>query len=697
MRKSTTRAWSLGIDVGGTFTDLAVISAGEVIATAKVLTTYPDPITGIAEGVEAILSSGLDAGECEAVIHATTLASNAVLEGKYARAGLISTAGFADTLWLRREYRFDTYSLDNRFPPVPIDPSDRIDANERITASGEVLEPLTVAPVIAEARRLAAAGVESFAICLLHAYANPVHERVLADALREALPGVGVVISSDVLSAAREYERGIATVLDAVLQPVMSRYLDALGAALRDRGLRCPHYAVSSAGDALTFQRAARHPVLMLESGPAAGHVAACHIARRLGREVVAFDVGGTTAKVAVSVDGRPRLTRTLEVARTARLRAGSGYPVALRSVELNEIGSGGGSIARIDTAGLLEVGPESAASDPGPACFGLGGTEPTVTDANLRLGYLSPEARLGGRLQIDLASADRVLATLDADADARGAASAVRRLLDEKMAEACRLHLVETQASPRDRVLIASGGGGPLHAAFVAERIGIDTIFCSREAGILSAWGLGLARLALRSTVTMLLTPGEADFEQQWREVWADALERLDLEPDAQPVSFEREVEMCYDGQAFSLDVELGTAAEAGEPVAAGDLERRFAQVYRDAYHRDVAGARPVITGVQLTAILREEVRLAPLEGLDELVSAEVADPAERAAFESREAIFDGVTVEAAVVPWPRDGRRLAISGPAIVVADYTAAIVPPDWSAVAVGDGDLLLRKNR
>jgi N-methylhydantoinase A len=686
-----TAQFTLGVDVGGTFTDLAAVADGEVVATAKVLTTYPDPVEGIMHGVARVLEAGVDPARAECIMHATTLASNAVLEGKLARTALVCTEGFPDTLWLRREFRYDIYDPVNAFPPVPVAPEDRIEAPERIGADGSVRAPLDLEATLAGIAGAVERGAEAVAICLLHSYANDAHENQVAAAVRERWPDLGVTTSSSILLEAREYERGIAAVLDAGLLPVMSAYLRRLGEALTGAGLVCPHYAVSSAGDALPFAEAALHPVLMLESGPAAGHLAACHIARRIDREVIAFDVGGTTAKIAVSSAGRPRLTKSLEVAQAARFQPGSGYPVALRSIDLHEIGSGGGSIARIDATGLVEVGPESAASDPGPACYGLGGTEPTVTDANLVLGFLNPEARLGGSLRIDRERAKGAMAAIGEEPDE--ASAGIRRVIDEKMAEATRLHLVEAQVDPGSRTMVASGGGGPLHAAFLADLIGVDSIYCPREAGVLSAWGLALAQIGRRVQMSRYLRLDDADFDAGWAEAWADAAEHLALDTEA-VLRFERSVEMCYHGQAFSLDVEIGEAEDPKAPIDREWLTGQFAEVYRATYHRESGAGVPTITGMQLTGVLREERTLSKLPEDPERSLAGLGAPESPA---SRDVRFNGSRVPTAVLPWPRPGERFVIDGPVVVEGDYTAAVVPEGWSAGIVGDGDLIIRRKK
>jgi len=686
--------WTLGVDVGGTFTDLVAIDGVVVVGTSKVLTTYPDPIQGISNGIAKLIDQGLDPAECGGVTHATTLFANVVAEGTLPRTALVATKGFADVLLMRREDRYDVHSFDNPYPAVLVAESDSLEAEERMSANGEVLQPLDVDSLMLQLDELIKDGVVAVAVCLLHSYANPTHERQLKDAILRRWPGLKVVVSSEILLEPREYERTVATVLDAGLLSVAGDYLQRLKTSLRDMNFHCAFYAMSSAGDALSLDQASAHPVRLLESGPAAGQIAASHIARRLNSEVIGFDVGGTTAKTGASEDLKPVLANRLEVARMARFTPGSGYPVALRSIDLHEIGAGGGSIAHIDPTGLIEVGPESASSRPGPACYGFGGKSPTVTDANLRLGILGPDARLGGELPLQPEAAHSALESLGLPS--RDAAVAIRRIVDEKMAEASRLHLVESHVESRSRVLVAFGGGGPIHAAFVAESIGVSTVFCPREAGVLSAWGLALAPLAVRTSLSRDVPLDSPDFVSDWRRAWQEARETLDLDEGSTPHSFDRAVEMRYDGQAFSLDVALGESASADAILTQEEVAEAFLKVYRQRFSRLVYKGRMTVTGFQLRAVIRPEsepTAIAPLRLADLGESGdEWPGPVER-----REVILDGVAAETTILRWPDDGLLRTVDGPAIIQGADTAVIIPSGWQGKVTSESDIVMEKKQ
>ncbi|MGH7417544.1 MAG: hydantoinase/oxoprolinase family protein, partial [Candidatus Rokuibacteriota bacterium] len=403
----------IGVDIGGTFTDLVwVDEATGSVRVGKLLTTSKDPSQAVEEGVVSLLhEAGAAAAAVRALIHGTTLATNALIERKGARVGLLATAGFRDAVEIGREGRYDMYDLFID-PPVPLVPRQlRIEVSERVQADGAILRPLDPVQARAAVAQLGALGVEAIAICLLHAYRNPVHERALARLCAELLPGVPVSCSSDVVPEIREYERTSTTSANVYVMPLMSRYLDDLERKLQELGIPGRLYVMMSAGGIATPETAKRVPIRLVESGPAAGALAAAGMARQVGEErLLSFDMGGTTAKACVIDRGEPLLAREFEVARADRFKKGSGLPIRVPVVELIEIGAGGGSIARVDRMGLLKVGPDSAGADPGPACYGLGGREPTVTDADLLLGYLDADFFLGGRMRLDVDAARRAV-----------------------------------------------------------------------------------------------------------------------------------------------------------------------------------------------------------------------------------------------------------------------------------------------
>ena len=483
----------LAIDIGGTFTDVVVERQGRRW-TAKVLTTPAAPERGFLAGVDSVMrAAGLAPADLSIIIHGTTLATNALIERKGARTAFLTTEGFLDTLDLGSESRFEQYSINIGRQPSFVPRHLRIPVRERIAVDGEVLRPLDERELGAAIARIPD-DVTSVAVGLLHSFANPVHERRIRDALQAARPGLWVSLSSEVSPEMREYERFSTTVANAYVQPVIAGYLEQLGRELAARGIGCPLYLVLSSGGITTVDIARRFPIRLVESGPAGGAMFAAGIARqcRLGR-VLSFDMGGTTAKICLIDDFAPQRSRMFEVARAYRFRKGSGLPVRIPVIEMVEIGAGGGSIAETDSLGRIGVGPASAGADPGPACYGRGGTKPTVTDADLALGRIDPAAFAGGTIHLDEAAATAALAGAAAGSfggDAAAFAFGVCEMVDENMANAARVHAVECGASLGERTLIAFGGAAPLHAARLAEKLGIRRIVVPSGAGVGSAIG---------------------------------------------------------------------------------------------------------------------------------------------------------------------------------------------------------------
>src|SRR5881409_3421246 len=493
----------LGVDIGGTFTDLVVID--EATGTArvgKVLTTAKDPAHGVEEGIRALLDdAGVRPDEVRAVVHGTTLATNALIEKKGAKTALLTTEGFRDALEIGREGRYDMYDLFID-PPSPLVPRHlRREVPERLLADGSIaraIDEVAARLVLAE---LAQDGVEALAICLLHAYVNPAHEARLVALAHEAIPGVFVSCSSEVVPEIREYERASTTCANVYVAPLMARYLEDLERRLAELQIPGQLYIMQSSGGIAVPLLARRLPIRLVESGPAAGALAAAQAARERGeRKLLSFDMGGTTAKACVIDEGAPLVGREFEVARADRFKKGSGLPVRVPVIEMIEIGAGGGSIARVDRMGLLKVGPDSAGADPGPACYNLGGRQPTVTDADLLLGYLDADFFLGGRMRLDRAAAERAVTEqvarplgLDATATAWG----IHRVVNESMASAARIHGIERGRDLRAYPLFAFGGAGPVHCWQVAKILKVPRILIPFGAGAMSAFGLLAAPLA--------------------------------------------------------------------------------------------------------------------------------------------------------------------------------------------------------
>src|SRR3990172_5261894 len=493
----------IGVDIGGTFTDLVwADEATGAVRVGKVLTTPKDPAQAVEQGIVALLQ---DAGSAPAsvrtLIHGTTLATNALIERKGARTGLLTTAGFRDALEIGREGRDDMYDLfiDQPTPllPRPL----RLEVPERLLPDGSVLRPLDEEGARAAIAALMAEGVEAIAISLLHAYRNPAHERALAALVARIAPGLPVSRSSEVLPHIREFERTSTTVANVYVMPLMARYLDDLERKLADMGIPGRFYIMLSSGGIATPETAKRLPIRLVESGPAAGALAAAQAARQMSADrLLSFDMGGTTAKACVIDGGQPLVAREFEVARADRFKKGSGLPIRVPVIEMIEIGAGGGSVARVDRLGLLKVGPDSAGADPGPACYALGGREPTVTDADLLLGYLDPDFFLGGLMRLDVEAARRAVAERVATApglDLMEAAWGIHRVVNENMAAAARIHGIERGKDLRAYPLFAFGGAGPVHAWEIGKILKVPRVLLPFGAGAISAFGLLAAPLA--------------------------------------------------------------------------------------------------------------------------------------------------------------------------------------------------------
>src|ERR687888_53726 len=488
-----------GVDIGGTFTDLLLLDeqTGEMLI-GKILTTPGDPSVAVIQGLKALLTERpLDPASVAATIHGTTLITNAIIERKGAKTGLITTQGFRDALEIGREKRYDIYDifLENPEPLVPR--ALRREVAERLDETGRVLVPLNRMEVFDIVRDLLRDGVQALAVVLLHSFRNPTHERIIREVVESEFPSLTLSLSSEVMPEIREYERTSTTVANVYVEPIARRYLNKLRAEVQQLGFQGELSIMLSNGGITTCETASEYPIRLIESGPAAGALAASFYSQLKGLDhVISFDMGGTTAKICVIDQGQPMVTTEFEVARVYRFKKGSGLPVKVPVIEMIEIGAGGGSIARIDELGLLKVGPNSAGADPGPACYGLGGKEPTVTDANLLLGYLDPEFFLGGRMRLDRASAEAAmqsvaeplgLTTLDA-------AWGIYRIGGENMAGAARVHIIEKGRDPRRYAMVGFGGAGPAHAARVGKILGVRQVIVPPASGAASALGFLVA-----------------------------------------------------------------------------------------------------------------------------------------------------------------------------------------------------------
>lgn len=579
---------SLGIDIGGTFTDVVVFDhATGRQSSHKALTTHADPAEAAMAALDAVLAQpDIQAGAIGRVVHATTLFTNALIERGGARTGLITTAGFRDVVEIGRERKYDLYDV-NIARPAPIAPRHlRAEVRERIRVDGSTVTPLDVDGLIEVTRGLVDDGVESVAVVFLHSYRNPAHEEAALAAIERHFPDLPVSLSSAVAPEIREFERASTTLVNAYVKPLAARYLEHMASRIADRGVPARLFPMLSNGGLTGLAEAKRTPVMLLESGPAAGALAAAFLGRADGGDrVLAFDMGGTTAKLAVVDDGEPLVAYQFEAARQKRFLEGSGLPLRLSTVELIEIGAGGGSIARRDEIGLLKVGPESAGSEPGPAAYGRGGDAATVTDADFMLGYLNPGFFAGGSLSVDMTACRKAIGRLAVQTGMsdEGLAWGVHEVVNENMASAARVHIAERGRAPGEYTLLATGGAGPVHAYGLARKLGVARIVFPPAAGVASALGLLVAPARVDRVATVDLALDDMDWERleaAYRRLEADArdvIAQSGLDPDAAQVA--RLADVRYIGQAHELVVDLpaGPYVAASGPALLAAFERQY------------------------------------------------------------------------------------------------------------------------
>ena len=665
----------LGVDIGGTFTDVA-LEVGDRRYTAKGLTTARAPEAGVLAIVRAIIGeAGIKPGDVQLIIHGTTLATNALIERKGAKTALLTTEGFRDILEIRHENRFEQYDVNIDLPPPLVPRRLRLPVRERIDAQGNVLVPLDEASVTRALDLIAAQNIEAVAVGFLHSFTNPEHELRVGKAVARRLPNVAVSLSSDVSPEMREYERFSTACANAYLQPLIGSYLGKLARELEQSGFRCPMLLMTSGGGITTVETAIRFPVRLVESGPAGGAIFAACIARQHGLDhVVSFDMGGTTAKICFIDQGRPQTARAFEVARVYRFTKGSGLPLRIPVIEMVEIGAGGGSIAAIDSLGRIAVGPQSAGSEPGPVCYGRGGSEPTVTDADLVLGRIDPATFSGGKMRLDVSAAqgavaERIGAKLDLGAE--HAALGISEMVDENMANAARVHAIESGKDVRPRTLIAFGGAAPLHAARVAEKLGISRVLIPANAGVGSAVGLLRAPVAYEVVRGRLMRLSSFEPENANRllaDMRAEAEAIVRRGAGAVPLAERRAAFMRYRGQGHEIAVEFPVRAFNSADRAA--ITALFEDAYRRLYSRPIPGVDIEI----LSWVVRVS---APAEG--ELAIAMPVRPSEPKA-RARRPLFDPQAGEFQNVPiyWRGDlAPGAKIAGPAVIAEDDTATVV--------------------
>lgn len=678
---------ALGIDIGGTFTDLVLHETATGASTAlKVLTTHGDPQRAVLAAVQRMLDqAGLPAGAVGRVVHATTLFTNALIERRGATTGLITTEGFRDTLEIGRERKYDLYDIAIENPPPLVPRALRQEVAERIGPQGEVIVPLDAGDLRAKLGVLVEAGVTSVAIVFLHAYADPAHEQAAARLVAGWAPGVQVTPSHEVAPEMREYDRASTTVASAYVKPLAARYITGLSEELAGIGIPAPLLLMLSNGGLTHAAEVIRNPVQMLESGPAAGALAAAFFGRRDGHtHLLGFDMGGTTAKLSLVEDGEPLIAYGFEAGRQKRFMEGSGLPIRISTVELIEIGAGGGSVARADALGLLKVGPDSAGSEPGPACYGQGGTAPTVTDANLLLGYLNPAYFAGGSIRIDGAAAEVAVTTLGTalDLSRDQAAAGIHTLVNETMAGAARVHIAEHGRDPRGYALLVTGGGGPVHGYGVAKRLGITRLICPPSPGVASAWGLLVApaRVDRVRTIDFAVPTGDlAALDAVFAALEADA-RTVVAGAGAGVPEVQRLADGRYVGQGFALVVPLppGPYGEASRPALTAAFEaeyrRKFARSPPDVPLEFVAARVSVRTPAQAGGLV------PPASGGDAVKGR-------------RPAWFDGGFVDTPVYDRARLGAGDRFDGPALVEDPGSTLVVGPGAACRVTDSGSILV----
>ncbi len=690
----------LGVDIGGTFTDV-VLEVGKSSHSTKVLTTYAAPENAIIDGMHQVCAkAGIGTDQIGQIIHGTTLATNALIERRGAKTALITTQGFRDVIEMRTESRFEQYDLNLSLPEPLLPRQMRFTVEERMDARGQVLIPLERAEINAVVDAIAQGGYHSVAVGLIHSYLNDTHERMIRDVLAERLPDVMVSLSSEVSPQMREYERFNTVVANAYIKPLMKSYLGRLEERLKDEGVGCNIFLMHSGGGIISIANAAEFPVRLVESGPAGGAVFAAHIAGRYGlKKVLSFDMGGTTAKICLIQNQMPRTSRVFEVARTYRFKKGSGMPISIPVIDMVEIGAGGGSLAHVDTMRQIRVGPESAGSEPGPACYGRGGDRPAVTDADLVLGKLDPENFAGGSIPLHPDRSAEALAAHVGDTLGMGAAEAafgVAEVVDENMANAARVHAVENGEDLSEYTMIAFGGAAPLHAGRLCEKLGVDRLIVPPGAGVGSAIGFLRAPFSFEANRSVYMKLSDFDAERiktllaELKDEATGFVRTCDAEAE---ILAEYKVYMRYCGQGWEIPIAL-TEHQALEPDA-GAFLAGFEEDYTRLFGRPVAGMDVEITVWSVNATTLAEVP-------ERVVEASTEVPGQARDGGTRRQVFDpvsGAYHDAPVLPREEMERGVTVEGPAAIVEDETTIIVPVSMRAVGQPDGciDLQMKGSR
>jgi len=682
----------VGVDIGGTFTDVAM-EIGVELHSIKVLTDYSYPENAIVAGIRQVAEvAEVELGEIDTIIHGTTLATNALIERRGARTAFITTKGFRDVIEMRTESRFEQYDLDIVLPAPLVPRNERFVLDERIGADGSVLKGLDMAEVDALCDRIIAAGYESVAIGFIHSYLNDAHEKAVRGRLLAKKPNISVSISSEVSPQMREFQRFNTVCANAFVKPLMASYLNRLVGRLTEEGTRCPVFMIHSGGGIISVESAIEFPVRLLESGPAGGAIFAAHIASSYGLDqVLSYDMGGTTAKICLIEKQTPKTSKTFEVARTWRFKKGSGMPISIPVIEMVEIGAGGGSIATVDSMRQIRVGPHSAGSEPGPACYGRGGKNPTVTDADLVLGRLDPDEFAGGAMKLDRPAADLAIQSDLAsklDIDGATAAYGLSEVVDENMSNAARMHAVENGKELSEFTMIAFGGAAPIHASRLCEKLGMSELLIPPGAGVGSAIGFLRAPFgfeSVRSAYSRLSRFEAKAINQTMADLIAEATSFVRSgAPDADPY-LECTIYMRYVGQGWEVPVpiEVRDYADA-DRVLFRDL---FDQQYEHFFGR-------VIDGLDVEIIswsLRATSKVEPPKRIGKTGKVALArSRGTRQIFDVQEGRFQTAAVVSRHDMKPGDW----INGPAVITERETSTIITASREVIMQADGCLLVR---
>ena len=673
--------WSIGVDIGGTFTDVVLWRDGAAaILREKLLTTPDDPSRAVIEGVRRALDrQGITAADLGTVVHGTTLVANALIERRGVPTGLIATRGFRDVLGLGREWRYDLYDLDIAMPAPLVPRALCLEVTERLLADGSVATPLVETDVAAAAATLRMAGVSAVAVALLHSFRNPAHERRVGEVLAAQLPGVEISLSSEVSPELGEYERTSTVAANAYVLPVFARYVERLEQALASLGYCRDLLMILSDGRCIRAETARRFPIRLIQSGPAAGAEAAGMFGELAGaRDVLCFDMGGTTAKACLIRDGEPERTARFEVARETRFAGGSGLPLQIPAIDMIEIGAGGGSVASVDTRGLIQVGPQSAGADPGPACYGRGNPNPTVTDCDLVLGYLDPGSFLAGTMPLDREAAETAIQTHLAKPlgiSVVQAAWGVHETVTASMAQAATIHAIERALDVTRFAMLPIGGAGPVHACAMAAKMNIDRLICPIGAGVASAIGMLAAPVSFEvghaapcrldaldiAGISTLLAEMRAEAEILVTGAGI-ALEAIAVRTSAM---------MRYVGQGYEIEVEVAPDRLSG---SGDDLHAAFSAAYKARYGRAETAAPEILSWRVVASGPRPKLGAA----LGAAMAAEAPSPAAHA---TRPIFFGDRFIETPVYRRTELRPGQVLEGPAVVEEDESTLVLSPEF----------------